>query len=629
MKRFFQILMASAFIVSMQGCANEPSGEISSANVELKLKGEIQAPISETRVDVNGFETSDKVGVYVSATGSLASQNNALDNVAYSYSNGNLVAPEDGKVYWESKDVRLSVYAYYPYNTTVVDNSAYVFSVAANQSVADDYYNSDFITAYVGGLAPQEAPVSLSFEHALSKVNVSLVAGKGITADELATAEKSFAIGGLVTSGTIDIETGTATAGTAKTTITPMERSGSDYSAVVYPQSGAITFYMEMDGESYSYTTNVDLQAGKQYDYTLSINVYESYTMVLNTTTITTWDDGEDHAGEMSNIITFTDDKFKEYLLNADLCKVTFDPETKFDYSTVIGKIDANGDGEISVSEAERVEFINVKGTGVSNLKELSYFVNLKILLCSSLGLTSLDVSNNTGLLWLDCGYNDITTLDVSKNAQLIYLDCINDKLTSLEVSNKPTLERLNCYQNQLTSLVVLNTPVLSNLHCARNQLTSLDVSNFTALKQFQCHMNLLTSLDISNNTALTYLSCGQNELTELNVSKNTALETISCYQNLLTSLDVSKNTALKSLSCDGNKLTVLDVSENVALTNINCKNNLLTTLDVSKNTALRSLYCNPMYDESENNILSKLYLAEGQSLETLSKPDETVIEYK
>ena len=234
MKRFFQFLMASALVVSMQGCSNEPSDEISSA-VELKLKGEIQSPMSRTRVDVNGFETSDKVGVYVSSTGSLASQNNALDNVAYSYSNGNLVAPADGKVYWTSNDARLSVYAYYPYAASVADNSAYEFSVAENQSVAADYYNSDFITAKVESLVPQEAPVSLTFEHSLSKVNVSLVAGEGITDAELAAAEKTFTISGLATNGTINLATGAATAGTTKTIITPLESNGKDYSAIVYP----------------------------------------------------------------------------------------------------------------------------------------------------------------------------------------------------------------------------------------------------------------------------------------------------------------------------------------------------------------------------------------------------------
>ena len=38
--------------------------------------------------------------------------------------------------------------------------------------------------------------------------------------------------------------------------------------------------------------------------------------------------------------------------------------------------------------------------------------------------LTSLDVSKNTALTYLDCSHNDLTSLDVSKNTALTYLDC-------------------------------------------------------------------------------------------------------------------------------------------------------------------------------------------------------------
>ncbi|MBQ2033197.1 MAG: fimbrillin family protein, partial [Alistipes sp.] len=134
MKRLIQMLAVSALGVLMIGCSKDSSNEqISSTNYELKLRGDIKAPMSATRVNANGFEANDKVGVYVTSTGSLAAQGNTLDNAAYTYSNGNLNAPADSKVYWDSKDARLSVYAYYPYAASVTNNSAYAFSVEANQ----------------------------------------------------------------------------------------------------------------------------------------------------------------------------------------------------------------------------------------------------------------------------------------------------------------------------------------------------------------------------------------------------------------------------------------------------------------------------------------------------------------
>ncbi|MBE6187409.1 MAG: hypothetical protein E7142_08690 [Rikenellaceae bacterium] len=456
MKRFFQFLMASAFVVSMQGCSNEPSGEISSA-VELKLKGEIQTPMSRTRVDVNGFETSDKVGVYVSSTSSLASQGNVLDNIAYSYSNGDLVAPEDGKVYWDSEDTRLSIYAYYPYSATVEDNSAYEFSVETNQSESENFYNSDFIAAKAENIAPQEAPVSLTFQHSLSKINVSLVAGKGITADELAAAEKSFTIGGLVTGGTINLATSKATAGTTKATITPLESNGKDYSAIVYPQSGAVTFYMELDGEIFSYTTNVNFAAGYQYQFNLAINTWESPEMTLSTTTIEPWDDGDDHSGTMSNALSFPDPAFKAFLLNADKY-ATFNFNQEPD-----GKVDANGDGKISKEEAEAVLFLNAaKGqeitqTSFTNVKGIEYFVNLQgINLDSHTSLTSIDVSKNTKLTYLKVSACPVASIDVSNNTSLEWLYCYNCGLTELDLSNNPNLKYVDCDGNtNLTTIYI------------------------------------------------------------------------------------------------------------------------------------------------------------------------------
>lgn len=525
MKRFYQILAALALVVSMQGCSNEPSGVISSTNVELKLKGEIQAPMSKTRVDANGFETNDNVGVYVSSTGSLALHDNVLDNVAYSYSNGDLVAPADGKVYWDSEDTRLSVYAYYPYSATVADNSAYEFSVATDQSVAANYYDSDFITAYAENLAPQENSVSLTFEHSLSKVNVSLVAGKGITPSELAAAQKTFTIGGLVTSGTIDLETGVASAGTAKSTITPLESNGKDYSAIVYPQSGAVTFYMELDGEIFSYTTNVNFAAGYQYQFNLTINTWESPQMTVGGVSIDDWSNGSDNSGTFSNALSFPDPVFKEFLLNAE-------KSTDDSFQITSGKVDANGDGKITKEEAEAVIYLNasrgqdITKTSFTSVEGLEYFVNLKAVnLSSHEDLTSVDVSKNTKLEYLKVSGCDISFLDIGKNLDLELLYCASNKrLNSLDVTSNVKLRVLDVY------------------NCS---LSSIDVSNNPYLKQLECQHNKITELDLSNNKQMVIL------------------------------------------------------------------------------------WCNPMNNESGNNILSTIYLANGQVIESIQKPEGTNIVYK
>ena len=57
-------------------------------------------------------------------------------------------------------------------------------------------------------------------------------------------------------------------------------------------------------------------------------------------------------------------------------------------------------------------------------------------------------------------------------------------------------------------------------------------------------------------------------------------------------------------------------------MTELNCRDNTLTTLDVSNNLNLETLYC-------QVNPLTKLWLAEGQSISTLVIDNPDAIDYK
>ena len=135
-------------------------------------------------------------------------------------------------------------------------------------------------------------------------------------------------------------------------------------------------------------------------------------------------------------------------------------------------------------------------------------------------------------------------------------LFCKENQLTSLDVSKNTALEWLDCFDNPLASLDVSNNTELNILTCCYNQLTSLDVSNNIALSSLDCGFNQLTSLDVSNNANLWSLSCSENKLTSLNVSNNTKLASLLCYRNQLTALEVSNNTKLEYLWCDDNKIS-------------------------------------------------------------------------
>ena len=183
-------------------------------------------------------------------------------------------------------------------------------------------------------------------------------------------------------------------------------------------------------------------------------------------------------------------------------------------------------DGSLSPAELKTVTEMDVSSNGIDDLKGVEFFTALTKLQCQENCLTSLDVSKNTELTYLNCRDNNLgqNGLNVTKNTKLTYLNCRNNGLSSLNLTYNTALEELRVTEN-----------------------------------------SSLGSLDVSKNTKLTYLGCGNCNLTTLDVSKNTALEKLYCYDNGLTSLNVSKNTKLKLLSCYQNNIGVVNMSSLVS----------------------------------------------------------------
>ena len=639
MKRFFQILAMAALSVSLWSCSKDaPADPIAPVQpnpqlTQLCLKGTITSmPLA--RVNADGFEANDKVGVYVATASTLNSAGNTLDNEAFTYSSGNIAAPQGKEVYWASDDVRFSVFAYYPYVTGAPKTGVVNFSVEADQSTSAKYYGSDFISAKSLNLAPQSSPVALTFNHLLSRLDVELVAGDGITQDELRAAEKSLLVGGLDMSGKVDIVAGTVVGDEQFGDVAPYKVDGDSYSFIAYPCDEKLSFRLEMDDELYSCSADIELKAGYKSKITITVDKYEPQTLSLSVVGINPWiDDATNYAATMDNEILdknsniiFTDANFKAFLVSEYLYVYNPDLEDESDdpaYEVSANKIDANDDGEISIAEAENVVYLEIDRVGVSNLSELSYFANLEgLMIYEEDNLTTIDLSHNTTLKYLEFENCGLRALDLSYNTALKSLWCTDNQIANLNVSKNTALEYLICDGNQLEELDVSHNTALKALYLDHNKLTNLDITNNTNLMYLSCDANGLSVLDVSNNTKLVEILCYENRLTRLDVSNNVSLIYLECGENQLTALDVSNNTALENLFLGGNNLSQLNVSQNEALIELSCDNNQLTALDVSKNTALIELRCNPMDDENGNNLLTTIYTYQGQTFTNLSKPD-------
>ena len=169
---------------------------------------------------------------------------------------------------------------------------------------------------------------------------------------------------------------------------------------------------------------------------------------------------------------------------------------------------DGNNDNVLSTTELNAVTSINLNNLSnkgeITSIVGIEHFPNLSQLHCLAVPITTLDISKNTALVYLECGYTQITSLDTSKNVRL------------------------------------------QTLRCGGTKITSLDLSKNTALQKLWCHYSaFLRGLDISKNTALDHLDALGTNLAWLKIGSNSKLATAAFTNNstiLLENIDETFN---------------------------------------------------------------------------------------
>jgi len=346
---------------------------------------------------------------------------------------------------------------------------------------------------------------------------------------------------------------------------------------------------------------------------------------------------------------------------------IVYIPDTAFLYALIEEGVDTNGDSLISYKEAETIISLEVTERGITDMTGLQSFINLDTLFCDKNQITTIDVSSNLALRYLDvsirCPWGNchlgqegtLITLDVSNNTKLEVLYCWGQLLTSLDVSNNTALTRLSCYSNPLTSLdlsnnnslieiQIWNTPPLKEVcvwempfpasgvnvdttdspnvyfttECT-NQIVSIhDTAFLYALIEEGVDTNGDSLISYVEAESVTSLDVSEKAISDLTgIEAFIILDELTCSENELTSLDVSFNIALEHLSCSRNQLTSLDVSNCTDLIYLDlsaicswpgCWGGKITTLDLSNNTMLEIL-------DVSGNLFTSLDLTNNNAL--------------
>lgn len=233
MKRLTNLFPFSLAMLMLVGCS---ASDCATEQPEGDNLFSIEAvhPSAESRATDTGFEVGDNIGVYVTETDAMLQLGgNVINNGQFTYTSAGWSAVR--KLWWNNGSY--NVYAYYPWSATVNDTQDYEFRLAADQSTAEGYTQSDFMWASAEGVAASASPVRLQFSHKLSKAVVLLERGESYEGDIPADCE--VYIHNTVTLASIDLSTGDASKDiyASAESIRARKVANGRYEAIVVPQN--------------------------------------------------------------------------------------------------------------------------------------------------------------------------------------------------------------------------------------------------------------------------------------------------------------------------------------------------------------------------------------------------------
>jgi Leucine-rich repeat (LRR) protein len=309
----------------------------------------------------------------------------------------------------------------------------------------------------------------------------------------------------------------------------------------------------------------------------------------------------------------------------------------------LVDNYDYDGNGEISIAEAENITMVNCSGKGVANLIGLESCTNLVTLDCSNNNITKIELPNLAQLETVTCNDCPIELMNFSGCTSLQNLN-LQDATTNAIIGNKLQIKSYN--QAESLTIDVSNTSLDHIFVCRSEILAHLDISKNTQLKHLEAYVNPnlksidvsklvnleildlgdcdLTNVDVSKNLMLTELYVTNNKLSTIDVNQNKQLKVLKCKGNQISNLNVSNNDKLETLILEDNKLSAINVSNNTALAYLNINNNAeISIVDVKTNKALTNLYCNGLaigeLNIVNNTALTKLECHTNKNLTTLT----------
>lgn len=297
MKMYFKsLIFALTGALMITACSNEIEEQLAEngkngQNVKFSIGVE---NLSRTAIAdgtlVTSFEPNDEIGIFAYDGEKLVSSNVKYTYNGSKWTSENAIAAQDG--------VKLSYYAYYPYDASVTDPASIKDTVSADQTAG--FGKNDMLSARNTEAAAGATNISLNFAHAMAMVQVSLM--EGTTSDANATVTLQSILP--VTS--VNAKDGSVTAASGASVGVAMKKAAESltYRAVVPEQTikaGSKLLTIVAGGKTFdvTFSANVKYEKGKLLQIKVEAlnGLPEGATVTISGEAIDGWIPGEEPEG--------------------------------------------------------------------------------------------------------------------------------------------------------------------------------------------------------------------------------------------------------------------------------------------------------------------------------------------
>lgn len=267
------ILATAALATLLAACSNDSDVLNTPDYADTPIGLNVNVGPMATRAGYEqGALTEGSFGLYLTTEGTNSDERYNCTNREVRYESGWTIQGE--QLLWKSNDAKVTYYAYLPYTGTVSDAANYAFAVQTDQNSDSNVKASDFLCTGTQ-TATAGTALDINFQHALSKLNVTLTKGSELEEGLIFT---SVRLSNCATATTVNLTDGTTgnTTNSGQTITLYAATPNEQYECILVPQTFAQSLKVEItdnNGKVYTFTSNKDLTFASGKQYTLNLTV--------------------------------------------------------------------------------------------------------------------------------------------------------------------------------------------------------------------------------------------------------------------------------------------------------------------------------------------------------------------